>query len=108
MGFTAIWHTPVFENNQHTNRKTKYYNYHGYAITDYYAVDPHFGSIDDYCRFVDAAHIKGVKVIMDMVFNHCGIDHPFVKRPPMDDWLNNLGGGQSRLTNYSPLTVYYR
>lgn len=108
MGFTAIWHTPVFENNQHTNRKTKYYNYHGYAITDFYAVDPHFGSIDDYCRFVDSAHKKGVKVIMDMLFNHCGIDHPFVKRLPMDDWLNNLGEGQSRLTNYSPLTVYDR
>lgn len=106
MGFTAIWHTPVFENKQEVTNDTKYYNYHGYAITDFYEIDPHFGNIGDYCDFVDAAHKKGLKVIMDMVFNHCGIDHPFVKNPPIKDWFNDLGDGECKLTNYSPLSAY--
>ena len=106
MGFTAIWHTPVFENKQEVSNGTKYYSYHGYAITDFYEIDPHFGNIGDYCDFVDAAHKKGLKVIMDMVFNHCGKDHPFVKNPPVKDWFNNLGEGVCKLTNYSPLSAY--
>lgn len=106
MGFTAIWHTPVFENKQEVSNGTKYYSYHGYAITDFYEIDPHFGNIDDYCDFVDAAHKKGLKVIMDMVFNHCGIDHPFVKNPPVKDWFNDLGEGICKFTNYSPLSAY--
>ena len=106
MGFTAIWHTPVFENKQEVTNGTKYYSYHGYAITDFYEIDPHFGNIGDYCDFVDAAHKKGLKVIMDMVFNHCGIDHPFVKNPPVKDWFNDLGEGTCKLTNYSPLSAY--
>lgn len=106
MGFTAIWHIPVFENKQEVTKDTKYYNYHGYAITDFYKIDSHFGNIDDYCEFVDKAHKKGLKVIMDVVFNHCGIDHPFVKTPPVKDWFNNLGEGERKLTNYSPLSAY--
>lgn len=106
MGFTAIWHTPVFENKQKVTNDTKYYSYHGYAITDFYEIDPHFGNIGDYCDFVDAAHKKGLKVIMDMVFNHCGKEHPFVKNPPVKDWLNDLGEGTCKLTNYSPLSAY--
>ena len=106
MGFTAIWHTPVFENKQEVTNDTKYYSYHGYAITDFYEIDPHFGNIGDYCDFVDVAHKKGLKVIMDMVFNHCGIDHPFVKNPPVKDWFNDLGEGTCKLTNYSPLSAY--
>lgn len=106
MGFTAIWHTPVFENKQEVANDTKYYNYHGYAITDFYEIDSHFGSIGDYCEFVDTAHQKGLKVIMDMVFNHCGLEHPFVKNPPVKDWFNNLGEKECKLTNYSPLSTY--
>lgn len=106
MGFTAIWHTPIFENKQEVTKDTKYYSYHGYAITDFYKIDPHFGNIDNYCEFVDTAHKKGLKVIMDMVFNHCGIDQPFVKNPPVKDWFNDLGEGERKLTNYSPLSAY--
>lgn len=106
MGFTAIWHTPIFENKQEVTKETKYYSYHGYAITDFYEIDPHFGNIKDYCKFVDTAHKKGLKVIMDMVFYHCGIDHPFVKNPPIKDWFNDLGEGERKLTNYSPLSTY--
>ena len=106
MGFTAIWHTPVFENKQEVTNDTKYYSYHGYAITDFYEIDSHFGNIGDYCDFVDVAHKKGLKVIMDLVFNHSGKDHPFVKNPPVKDWFNNLGEGVCKLTNYSPLSAY--
>ena len=106
MGFTAIWHTPVFENKQEVTNDTKYYSYHGYAITDFYEIDPHFGNIGDYCDFVDVAHKKGLKVIMDLVFNHSGKDHPFVKNPPVKDWFNDLGDGECKLTNYSPLSAY--
>lgn len=106
MGFSAIWHTPVFENKQKVTNDTKYFSYHGYAITDFYEIDPHLGNLSNYCNFVDAAHKKGLKVIMDMVFNHCGIDHPFVKNPPVKDWFNDLGDGECKLTNYSPLSAY--
>lgn len=106
MGFSAVWHTPIFENKQSVDINTKYYDYHGYAITDYYALDSHFGSINEYCDFVSSAHKKGIKVIMDMVFNHCGMDHPFYKNPPIPSWFNNLGSGKHLLTNKSPLTVY--
>lgn len=108
MGFTAIWHTPVFENTQKLSDETQYFDYHGYAITDFYKIDPHFGTINDYCDFVDTAHQKGVKVIMDIVFNHCGINHPFVANAPIKDWLNHFDSNHNQLTNYSPLTDYDR
>lgn len=108
MGFTAIWHTPVFENAQKVSDGIQYYDYHGYAITDFYKIDPHFGSINDYCDFVDTAHQKGLKVIMDIVFNHCGINHPFVSDPPIKEWFNLLDSNKNQITNYSPLTDYDR
>jgi len=82
LGATAIWATPLLENN-HTK-----YTYHGYAISDYYKIDPRFGSNDDYCKMVETAHEKGIKVIMDMVSNHCGIGHWWMKDLPTDDWIH--------------------
>lgn len=86
LGVTALWFTPVLENNSpdHGNQST----YHGYATTDYYRVDPRFGTNDDYRRLVDEAHEKGLKVVMDMIFNHCGFEHPWVKDMPSNDWFN--------------------
>ncbi|MCU0370812.1 MAG: alpha-amylase family glycosyl hydrolase, partial [Bacteroidales bacterium] len=69
LGVTAIWLNPVLENNMPS------YSYHGYAITDFYRVDPRFGNNEDYRGLVGACHRKGLKVIMDMVFNHCGGNH---------------------------------
>ena len=86
LGVTALWFTPVLENNSPDNGKTS--TYHGYATTNYYKVDPRFGSNDDYRRLVDEAHKKGLKVVMDMIFNHCGFDHPWVKDMPSKDWFN--------------------
>ena len=86
LGVTALWFTPVLENNSPDHGKTS--TYHGYATTDYYRVDPRFGSNADYRRLVDDAHKKGLKVVMDMIFNHCGFEHPWVKDMPTKDWLN--------------------
>lgn len=64
-------------------------SYHGYAITDFYRVDPRFGTNDEYCELIDKAHKKGMKVVMDMIFNHCGSSHWWLKDFPCSDWLNH-------------------
>ena len=86
LGVTALWFTPVLENNLPDGGKSS--SYHGYATTNYYRVDPRFGSNDDYIQLIDEAHQKGLKVVMDMIFNHCGFEHPWVSDMPSHDWLN--------------------
>lgn len=86
LGVTALWLTPVLENNSPDNNK--YSTYHGYATTDYYKVDPRFGTNDEYRKLVAEAHQHGLKVVMDMIFNHCGIEHPWVSDMPSKDWFN--------------------
>lgn len=84
LGVTAIWLNPVLENDMEGG------SYHGYATTDYYKVDPRFGSNEEYRQLIDDAHKKGMKVVMDMIFNHCGSDHPWLTEVPSPDWFNNL------------------
>lgn len=86
LGVTALWFTPVLENDSPDNGK--FSTYHGYATTDYYRVDPRFGSNEEYRRLCDEAHSKGLKIVMDMIFNHSGFEHPWVKDMPTKDWLN--------------------
>ncbi|MCD8305519.1 MAG: cyclomaltodextrinase N-terminal domain-containing protein [Prevotella sp.] len=86
LGVTALWFTPVLENN--SSDFMGFSTYHGYATTNYYKVDPRFGTNEDYRRLVDEAHEKGLKVVMDMIFNHCGFDHPWLEDMPSADWLN--------------------
>lgn len=86
LGVTALWFTPVLENNSPDEGNTS--TYHGYATTDYYKVDPRFGSNEAYRRLADEAHERGLKVVMDMIFNHCGFEHPWVKDMPTRDWFN--------------------
>lgn len=86
LGVTALWFTPVLENNSPDEGNTS--TYHGYATTDYYKVDPRFGSNEAYRQLIDEAHRKGLKVVMDMIFNHCGFEHPWVKDMPTGDWFN--------------------
>ncbi len=120
MGFTTLWLTPIQENNQ------KKYSYHGYAITDFYKVDERFGTNKDYKELVEEAHKKNIKVIMDMVYNHCGLYHWWMKDLPTYDWVyhpyklaekltslnifdivdeNNLYTEKFIRTNYNPSTV---
>ena len=82
MGFTAIWLNPVLENDMAT------WSYHGYAATDFYKIDRRFGTNEDYVELIRTAREKGLKVIMDMIFNHCGADHWWMDDLPADDWLS--------------------
>ena len=87
LGVTALWFTPVLENNS-PDEMGRQSTYHGYATTNYYRVDPRFGSNEDYRRLIDEAHSRGLKVVMDMIFNHCGDYHPWLKDMPSKDWFN--------------------
>lgn len=87
LGVTTLWLTPVLENNS-PDGKDGTSTYHGYAITNYYRVDPRLGTNEDYRQLVAEAHAKGLKVVMDMVFNHCAIEHPWVRDCPSRDWFN--------------------
>ena len=89
LGVTALWFTPVLENNSPDNNG--FSTYHGYATTDYYKVDPRFGTNEEYKRLIDEAHQHGLKVVMDMIFNHCGFEHPWVADMPTADWFNLPG-----------------
>ncbi len=84
LGVTAIWLNPVLENDMEGG------SYHGYATTDYYRVDPRFGTNEDYVNLIEKTHQRGMRVVMDMIFNHCGSDHPWLKDIPSRDWFNNL------------------
>ena len=86
LGVTALWFTPVLENDSPNDGKNS--TYHGYATTNYYRVDPRFGTNAEYKKLIDEAHQKGLKVVMDMIFNHCGFEHPWVADMPSKDWFN--------------------
>lgn len=86
LGVTALWFTPVLENNSPDAGDQS--TYHGYATTDYYRVEPLFGTNEQYRQLTDEAHKKGLKIVMDMIFNHCGFDHPWVADMPSKDWFN--------------------
>lgn len=83
LGVTALWFTPVLENNMEGG------SYHGYATTDYYKIDPRFGSNEEYRDLIEKAHQKGIKMVMDMIFNHCGFGHQWIKDMPSKDWFNH-------------------
>jgi len=85
LGVTAIWLNPVLENDMPGG------SYHGYATTDYYQIDRRFGTNQEYLNLVNAAHQKGLKVVMDMIFNHCGSEHIWMKDRPFGDWFNYDG-----------------
>ena len=98
LGVTAIWSTPVLENDMPGG------SYHGYATTDYYRIDPRFGTNDDWAALVADAHKRGMKVVMDMIFNHTGSAHPWMADMPAADWYNHPDGGT--LTNFRLSTVH--
>lgn len=80
MGFTAIWLTPIFANEKG--------GYHGYWIEDFYKVEEHFGTLDDFKRLVKEAHNRDMKVILDFVVNHTGYNHPWLNDPSKKDWFH--------------------
>ncbi|MDX9882782.1 MAG: glycoside hydrolase family 13 protein [Prolixibacteraceae bacterium] len=82
IGFTAIWINPVLENNM-----TKV-SYHGYSTTDFYKIDPRYGSNEEYLQLKKELGKRDMKLIMDMIFNHCGSEHWWVNDMPARDWFN--------------------
>ena len=97
LGVTAIWLNPVLENDMPGGA------YHGYATTDYYRVDPRFGTNEEYRALIAESHKRGIKVVMDMIFNHSGSSHPWIDDLPSKDWLNYPDG--SKLTNFRLSTI---
>lgn len=95
LGFTALWSSPLLINDMPEQ------SYHGYAITDLYQVDPRFGSLEEYKRLAKAAQEKGIKLIMDQVANHCGLNHWWMKDLPFEDWVNFQEGFE----NDQPITT---
>ena len=85
MGFTQIWLNPVLENNQ-----TKY-SYHGYSTTDYFNIDARFGNNVLYKKLSEQAKSKGIGIIKDIILNHIGSEHWWMKDLPTSDWINNNG-----------------
>jgi glycosidase len=81
LGVTSLWITPMLENNM-------WMSYHGYAATDFYKIDPRFGSNALYKKLNEEAHKRGMKIILDHVSNHIGINHYWVNNLPMLDWFN--------------------
>lgn len=106
LGVTALWFTPVLENDQPAD-DGKNSAYHGYATTDYYQVDPRFGTNDEYKALVEACHAKGIKVVMDMIFNHCGSYHPWNMDMPSKDWFNHPGYGLQTSYKLTPVMDPY-
>jgi len=84
LGFTALWINPLLENNNPE------YSYHGYAITDFYNIDPRYGSNQDYFDLVDQCHEKGLKVVNDMIFNHCSVHNWLIKDLPDESWVHQF------------------
>jgi glycosidase len=82
LGVTALWTTPVASNGSMPE------SYHGYAATDLYAVDAHFGTVDDYRHLSDALHGRGMKLVIDLVPNHLGVQHPWIADPPAPGWFH--------------------
>lgn len=84
LGATTVWCTPMLLDNE------PMYSYHGYACADYYHIDPRFGSNELYKQMVDRSHQLGLKVIMDIVTNHCGMAHWWMKDLPYKDWVHQF------------------
>lgn len=84
LGCTAIWPTPMLGDDEAE------WSYHGYACSDYYHIDPRYGSNSQYAQMVQTAHTKGIKVLMDMVPNHCGAAHWWMKDLPYQNWINQF------------------
>jgi glycosidase len=99
LGVTTLWLTPIVDNDNVSE------TYHGYGAIDLYAVEDHFGTLQQYQQFVTAAHQQGIKVLFDMVPNHVGPNHPWATSEPAPGWLH--GTTQNHLNSdydYPPVS----
>ncbi|MBV8035757.1 glycoside hydrolase family 13 protein [Roseateles sp.] len=98
LGFTQVWPTPLIAND------SDQYSYHGYAATDFYKIDPRFGTNDDFGAFVAEARARGLGVIQDVVLNHIGINHGWMADLPAPDWVNQWPQGYME-THHARMTL---
>lgn len=99
LGFTTLWSSPVLTNDMARA------SYHGYAITDFYEVDPRFGTLSEYKELANELDKNGMKLIMDQVANHCGLEHWWMKDLPFKDWINDQNNYEENKQNWSNKTV---
>ena len=69
LGITALWVMPIFPSP----------SYHGYDVTDYYGVNPQYGTMDDFKNLVAEAHKRDIRIIIDLVINHTSDKHPWFR-----------------------------
>ncbi|MBF8148700.1 glycoside hydrolase family 13 protein [Winogradskyella sp. F6397] len=94
LGFTTVWPCPVLINDMPSG------SYHGYAMTDFYKVDPRFGTIDEYKELADDLRSRNMKLIMDQVANHCGLYHWWMEDLPFNDWVNDQENYEENIDNW--------
>ena len=103
LGMTAVWSSPLLVNDMAEQ------SYHGYAITDFYKVDPRFGSLNEYRLLADELRNRKMKLIMDQVNNHCGSNHWWMGDLPFTDWINGqeafLTSGEITYSNHRRTTI---
>lgn len=95
LGCNGIWLTPVLAAP----------SYHKYDTTDYYAIDPAFGTNDDFRSLADACHERGIRLIMDLVINHSSSEHPWFTESC--EYLRNLPEGAEPDLSVCPTVDYY-
>ncbi|HEX2608668.1 MAG TPA: alpha-amylase family glycosyl hydrolase, partial [Flavisolibacter sp.] len=98
LGVTTVWMTPILENDMPDRTE------HGYAITDHYKVDARHGGEQAYRELSDSLHKRGMKLIQDAVYNHCGLQHFFIQDMPMKDWVHQWP--HYTQTNYKDQPLY--
>ena len=116
LGVTAIWTTPIYDNNNKLDEKEVYdgektTGYHGYGAVDMYAVEEHFGNVDKLKELVDKAHAMGLKMVQDQVANHTGPYHVWANDPPTPTWWNgsvdkHLSNNWQKWTTMNPRASY--
>lgn len=99
LGYTQIWNTPLIENDEPT------YSYHGYAATDFYKIDPRFGTNEDLKKLSTEARKRNIGLIWDVVLNHCGSEYYFVKDLPEKSWVNYPDPENRVRTNHLKTTI---
>ena len=109
LGVTAVWFTPLIENNQPLTNEggTMRASYHGYGFTDQYTIDKRFGGNAAYKSFVQQAHAAGLKVVQDAVYNHVGNTHWILQDLPMKSWLHQWPAYTNTTYKYQPVTDPY-
>jgi glycosidase len=99
LGVTTLWLNPIFDNDNISE------TYHGYGATDLYAVEDHFGTLPEFQQLVATAHQQGIKILVDMVPNHVGPNHPWATSQPAPGWLHGTTANHINTDyDYPPVT----